>query len=347
MNALQQEYHDALSGMQGRSILVIGDMVADIYLDGRISRISREAPVLVLEQAGEKVVAGGAANVVNNIATLGGKVHAVGLVGRDKSADGLRAILAKNGADVRGLIADASRPTISKTRIIAGGRATVSQQIVRIDRESKAPMAPTIEAELSAYIKAELSAYIKSILPTVEGVVISDYGSGTVTEGLQALLIDYCRAHDIPSIVDSRYAVRRFRGIGYVKQNDAEIAAAMGRELVTTEDIVAAAEELRQELAAKGVLVTRGELGMVLVEHGAVHEIPVSDKSEVFDVSGAGDTCVAAVILALAAGIAPATAARLSNIASGIAVRKLGTSTVSVRELAEAIEKSREEYTSK
>lgn len=339
MNALQQEYHDALSGMQSRSILVIGDMVADIYLDGRISRISREAPVLVLEQAGEKVVAGGAANVVNNIATLGGKVHAVGLVGRDKSADGLRVILAKNGADVRGLISDESRPTISKTRIIAGGRATVSQQIVRIDRESKAPMAPAVEAELHAYIE--------SVLPTVEGVVISDYGSGTVTEGLQSLLIDYCRAHDIPSIVDSRYAVRRFHGIGYVKQNDAEIAAAMGRELVTTEDIVRAAEELRQELAAKGVLVTRGELGMVLVEHGAVHEIPVSDKSEVFDVSGAGDTCVAAVILALAAGVAPATAARLSNIASGIAVRKLGTSTVSVRELAEAIERSREEYTSK
>lgn len=315
MNALQQEYHDALSGMQGRDILVIGDMVADIYLDGRISRISREAPVLVLEQAGEKVVAGGAANVVNNIATLGGKVHAVGLVGADKSADGLREILAANGADVRGLIADDSRPTISKTRIIAGGRATVSQQIVRIDRESKAPMAPAVEAELRAYIK--------SILPTVEGVVISDYGSGTVTEGLQSLLIDYCQAKGIPSIVDSRYAVRRFHGIGYVKQNDAEIAAA------------------------KGVLVTRGELGMVLVEHGAVHEIPVSDKSEVFDVSGAGDTCVAAVILALAAGVAPATAARLSNIASGIAVRKLGTSTVSVRELAKVIEKLREEYTSK
>lgn len=200
-------------------------------------------------------------------------------------------------------------------------------------------MAPAVEAELCAYIK--------SILPTVEGVVISDYGSGTVTEGLQSLLIDYCQAKGIPSIVDSRYAVRRFHGIGYVKQNDAEIAAAMGRELVTTEDIVRAAEELRQELAAKGVLVTRGELGMVLVEHGTVHEIPVSDKSEVFDVSGAGDTCVAAVILALAAGVAPATAARLSNIASGIAVRKLGTSTVSVRELAEAIEKSREEYTSK
>lgn len=322
MNALQQEYHDALSGMQGRNILVIGDMVADIYLDGRISRISREAPVLVLEQAGEKVVAGGAANVVNNIATLGGTVHAAGLVGRDESADGLRAILAKNGADVRGLISDESRPTISKTRIIAGGRATVSQQIVRIDKESKEPVHPVIEAELRAYIE--------SVLPTVEGVVISDYGSGTVTEGLQTLLIDYCRAKGIPSIVDSRYAVRRFSGIGYVKQNDAELAAAVGREL-----------------QAKGVLVTRGELGMVLVENCAVHEIPVSDKSEVFDVSGAGDTCVATVILALAAGAEPALAARLSNIASGIAVRKLGTSTVSVRELAEAVEKQHPEYPSK
>lgn len=335
MNALQQEYHDALSGMQGRDILVIGDMVADIYLDGRISRISREAPVLVLEQAGEKVVAGGAANVVNNIATLGGTVHAAGLVGRDESADGLRAILAKNGADVRGLISDESRPTISKTRIIAGGRATVSQQIVRIDKESKEPLHPVIEAELRAYIE--------SVLPTVEGVVISDYGSGTVTEGLQTLLIDYCRAKGIPSIVDSRYAVRRFSGIGYVKQNDAELAAAVGRELATTEDIIRAAEELH----AKGVLVTRGELGMVLVESGAVHEIPVSDKSEVFDVSGAGDTCVATVILALAAGAEPALAARLSNIASGIAVRKLGTSTVSVRELAEAVEKQHPEYPSK
>ena len=154
-----------LSGMQGRDILVIGDMVADIYLDGRISR---EAPVLVLEQAGEKVVAGGAANVVNNIATLGGKVHAVGLVGRDKSADGLREILAANGADVRGLIADDSRPTISKTRIIAGGRATVSQQIVRIDRESKAPMAPAVEAELRAYIKSILPQRMKVKLIVVD-----------------------------------------------------------------------------------------------------------------------------------------------------------------------------------
>ena len=326
--------------LSDRRILVIGDMVADVYIDGRISRISREAPVLVLEQAGEKIIAGGAANVVHNCATLGGNVTAVGLVGDDRQADGISSVLENAGVDTSGLLRDVERPTISKTRIIAGGRATVSQQIVRLDRESHAPMSRATEAAMLRYLDG--------VLPETDGIVLSDYGSGTITEAVKGKLIGYAREHDIPSIVDSRYGIHRFSGIGYVKQNDAEIAAAMGRELVTTEDIVRAAEELRQELAAKGVLVTRGELGMVLVEKdGSVSDIPVTDKSEVYDVSGAGDTCVAAGILALAAGVAPATAARLSNIASGIAVRKLGTSTVSVRELAEAIEKSREEYTSK
>ncbi len=341
MKALQQELDSVIEQMQGRKILVIGDMVADIYLDGRISRISREAPVLVLEQAGEKIVAGGAANVVNNIATLGGEVFAVGLLGDDSSARGLKKILAANGAHIEGMLEDASRPTISKTRIIAGGRATVSQQIVRIDKESKEPMGLSFETALHDYID--------SILPEIEGVVISDYGSGTVTEGLQDLLISYCREHRLPSIVDSRYDVGRFHGIGYVKQNDAELASAVGRRLHSTEEICEAGEELRKKLDADGVLVTRGELGMVLVErNGSIHNIPVSDKSEVFDVSGAGDTCVATVILALAAGVRPDMAARLSNIASGIAVRKLGTSTVSAAELKKTVEilqgKEREEH---
>lgn len=329
---MKQEFSSVIAALQGKRILVIGDMVADIYLDGRISRISREAPVLVLEQVGEKIVAGGAANVVNNIATLGGTVYAAGLVGADKGAKGLRDILEQNGAHTEGMLIDPSRPTISKTRIIAGGRATVSQQIVRIDKESREPMSPVLEAEMERYLK--------KVLPEIDGVVISDYGAGTVTEGLQQALITYCRQHDLPSIVDSRYAIRRFRHIGYVKQNDAELAAAVGRSLHGAEEIIAAGRELLQDLEADGVLVTRGELGMILIEKdGAVHDIPVSDKSEVFDVSGAGDTCVATVILALAAGVQPARAAELSNIASGIAVRKLGTSTVSSQELLRALQR--------
>ena len=329
---MKKELEPVLEEIQGKNILVIGDMVADIYLDGRISRISREAPVLVLQQAGEKIVAGGAANVVNNVATLGGNVFAVGLLGLDNAARGLKAALEKNGANTDGLFCDEKRPTISKTRVIAGGRATVSQQIVRIDKESDAPMTPAFESEIMQYIE--------NLLPDIDGVVISDYGSGTVTPKIQQQLISFCRAHDIPSIVDSRYDIHRFKDIGYVKQNDAEIAAAVGRELPTEEDIYAAGQELLEELDADGVLVTRGELGMVLLEKdGAIHNIPVSDKSEVFDVSGAGDTCVATVILALSAGMEPARAAELSNIASGIAVRKLGTSTVSKEELKKVLEK--------
>ena len=329
---MKEELIPIVSQLQGKKILVIGDMVADIYLEGRISRISREAPVLVLEQAGEKIVAGGAANVVNNVATLGGEVYAVGLLGDDHAAAGIKKALQENGANTEGLLLDASRPTIAKTRIIAGGRATVSQQIVRIDKESHQPMNKDFEQKILKYIE--------KLLPKIEGVVISDYGSGTVTPAIQKQLIKCCRKRNIPSIVDSRYGIHEFKNIGYIKQNDAELAAAVGRELSDEESLYDAGQELLNELSADGVLVTRGEKGMVLLERdGAIHDIPVSDKSEVFDVSGAGDTCVATVILALAAGSEPAKAAEISNFASGIAVRKLGTSTVSATELRQVLKK--------
>ena len=326
-----RETADLVKRLSGRRILVIGDMVADIYIDGRISRISREAPVLVLEQAGEKIVAGGAANVAHNAQTLGGSVYAVGLLGEDAAAQGLADILAEKGVQTAGLFRDAARPTISKTRIIAGGRATVSQQIVRLDKESHAPLRRETEGEMLRYLD--------EILPQMEGIVLSDYGAGTITEAVKDKLIGYAREHGLPSIVDSRYDIRRFRDIGYVKQNDAELSAAVGRELPDEATLMAAGRELLAELSADGVLVTRGEQGMMLFSRdGTVTDIPVSDRSEVYDVSGAGDTCVATVILALAAGIEAPEAARLSNVASGIAVRKLGTATVSAAELVRALD---------
>lgn len=329
---MKEELLSILDEMEGQRILVLGDVVADIYLTGSITRISREAPVLVLEQQQEVVVPGGAANVVNNIATLGGSVFAVGLLGHDSGGAGLKEALQKNGAHLEGLLTDEARPTIAKTRIIAGGRATVSQQIVRVDRECHEPLTEVHERELLKYVK--------SVLPRMQGLVLSDYGSGTVTPKLKKALIRYAREHGIPSMVDSRYDVRSFKGIGYVKQNDAELSAALGRSLPDEEAVIEGAQELLTELSAQGVLVTRGELGMILVEaDGAVHVIPVSDKSEVYDVSGAGDTCVSAMILALSAGCSPEKAAELSNIASGIAVRKLGTATVSAEELRQVLEK--------
>ena len=320
--------------MPEKNILVIGDMVADVYVDGRISRISREAPVLILEKAGEKVVAGGAANVVANAATLGAQVYAVGVIGDDAYAESLRDTLKNFGVHIEGLVRDKSRPTISKTRIIAGGRATVSQQIVRIDSESKEP--------LSKKVEAELLTKIDKILPKVDGIIMSDYGSGTITANARKLITRYALKRKLPSIVDSRYNIGDFTGVGYIKQNDSELGAFVGSALNTVTDLIEAGTQLLTKLNVDGVLITRGDKGMSLFErNGATHHIPVSDMSEVFDVSGAGDTCVAAFLLSLTAGAQPVLAAKIANIASGIAVRKLGTSTVSANELIAKLERTR------
>lgn len=324
-----------VEGMAGKRLLVIGDMIADIYLEGRIARVSREAPVLVLEYEGERVVAGGAANVVNNAATLGGRPLAVGLVGEDPGGEGLKAILLGNGAEVEGLFTERGRPTTAKTRIVAGGRETVSQQIVRVDRESRAPLAPETKAAMEAQVEAALS--------DIDGLIFSDYGGGVLTDGVRRRVIEACQRAAVPTMVDSRYAIRAFTGVDYVKQNDAELAAAVGRTLSTEAELRLAGRELLDRLGAKGVLVTRGAKGMTLfLAAGEVTDIPVPDKSEVYDVSGAGDTSVAAFMLALAAGAAPVEAAQIANVAAGIAVRKLGTATVSAAELSAALEKQGE-----
>jgi len=329
-----QELIGITNSMQGKKILVIGDAVADVYVDGRISRISREAPVLILEKAGERVVAGGAANVVANAATLGGEVYAVGVIGDDHYAESLRGIFKELDVHCEGLVRDKSRPTISKTRIIAGGRATVSQQIVRLDNESHEP--------LSKKVEAELLAKVDKILPKVDGIIMSDYGSGTITANARKLITRYAGKHKLPSIVDSRYNIGAFSGVGYVKQNDSELGNFVGRPLNDVTDLIGAGTKLLTTLNVDGVLITRGEMGMSLFErNGAAHHIPVSDMSEVYDVSGAGDTCVAAFLLALTTGAHPAIAARIANSAAGIAVRKLGTSTVSATELISALERAR------
>lgn len=329
-----QELIDITNNMQGKKILVIGDAVADVYVDGRISRISREAPVLILEKAGEKVVAGGAANVVANAATLGAEVYAIGVIGDDHYADSLQSILKNLRVHTEGLVRDKSRPTISKTRIIAGGRATVSQQIVRIDNESKAPLDKEVEAELLSQIE--------SILPIVDGIIMSDYGSGTITESARQLITHCAAKKNLPNIVDSRYNIGDFAGVGYVKQNDSELGNFVGHQLNDLDDLICAGKTLLTKLNVDGVLITRGEMGMSLFErNGATHHIPVSDMSEVYDVSGAGDTCVVAFLLALTTGAQPVLAAKIANFAAGIAVRKLGTSTVSATELISTLERAK------
>ena len=220
---LQTTLLNIIKKLQHLKIMVIGDMVADVYLEGKISRISREAPVLILEHTTERVVPGGASNAVHNTATLGGSVCAVGVVGDDIAGRELTRILQSKTVETAGLIVDVNRSTITKTRIMAGGQATVRQQVVRIDKESK--------LALDIDIEQGIKDYIAQCITQMNGVVISDYGSNTVTPSIIASVINTCQEKGIPCIVDSRYNIMAYHGVTVVKQNESEAAIAVGYEI--------------------------------------------------------------------------------------------------------------------
>lgn len=327
---MQNSLLNIIESIEKCNIMVIGDIVADVYLEGKISRISREAPVLILEHSEEKVVPGGAANVVHNAATLSGNVYAIGVIGPDYAGEELTRILASKKADTNGLIVDNSRPTITKTRIMAGGQATVRQQIVRIDKEKKAALDVNVEQEIKGYISTHMNG--------MHGVVLSDYGSNTVTPDIIKYVIRICQEKNIPCIVDSRYNIMEYSGISVVKQNESEAAAAVGYEINNQATLLSAGKTILEKLDAQAVLISRGPDGMSLFEkYGKVTHIPVTNKSDVYDVTGAGDTVVATMILALASGASYEDAARLSNFAAGIVVKKPGTATTTPDELRQAI----------
>ncbi|MBQ1249377.1 MAG: carbohydrate kinase [Selenomonadales bacterium] len=326
---MQSQLNRLIDNIQQKKILIIGDMVADVYLHGEIERISREAPVLVLQYDKERIIPGGATNVVHNAATMGGKVWPIGLLDHGKEGTYLREMLAKKGVVVDGFLSEEGRPTVTKTRIIAGGQATVSQQVVRIDRGSTKP--------IQADTEQAILAYLADVLPEMDGVVMSDYGSGTITPNVRDYILAECRKLGIVSIVDSRYDIASYKHVHYVKQNEAEASDATGIAIKDEETLLKAGAMLLEMIEADGILISRGADGMSLfLADGAVHHIPVTNVSEVFDVSGAGDTVVAVMILALAAGEEPLLAAQAANLAAGIAVRKLGTATVSADELRKA-----------
>ena len=327
---MSQNLTHLIDKLQNKKIMVIGDMVADVYLEGKISRISREAPVLILDHLGETVVPGGAANAVHNAATLGGQVYAVGIIGADNAGQELIRILNDKKVNTVGLLADPTRSTITKTRIMAGGQATVRQQVVRIDRESKTSLSPEIEQQMLAYIEKNI--------PIMDAVVISDYGSMTISPAVREQAITACNRAGIVSMVDSRYNIMAYKGIKLVKQNESEAAAAVGVTALTTEQLPQAAQTLLTHLQADGILITQGPEGMTFfAQNGTSTHIPVTNISEVYDVTGAGDTVVVTMMLALAAGADYISAASLANYAAGVVVRKHGTATTTPAELKAAI----------
>ena len=319
--------------LRGKRVVVIGDVVADEFVYGRVARVSREAPVLILEYDSSEVVPGGAGNAANNIATLGGRATLVALVGRDEPARRLVSALHR-GVDPR-LVRVASMPTPVKTRILAGGVHSAKQQVVRIDRGVAPKIAPGVRA---AFERAALKAIQKA-----DAVLVSDYGSGLITPALvQKIRRGLTRGQtQTPVLIDTRYQLLSYTGLTACTPNQSEVEQALGIQI--SDDLHAlekAGREILERTRMQAVLITRGSHGMALfVRNAPVVHLPIFGSDAIVDVTGAGDTVVSAVTLALAAGGSFEAAARLANYAGGLVVMKRGTATVGAGELRRAISK--------
>lgn len=313
-------------------VMVIGDLCLDEFLTGQVERLSREAPVLIIRHEHTRQVAGGGANAVYNLAKLGAQVKGVGLVGKDEQGRALRQIFEDVGVNTEGILLDRARPTVTKTRISGHARQSVTQQIVRVDRKSDDPAPPELQEELADYIRQQLDQ--------VDAVVCSDYGDGT----LSAPVIAAALRHPL-SVVDAQKNLMRYQGATIFTPNLPEAEQAIGYPLVKFASSKHDSSLLRQGgqdllklTNAQQVLITRGEDGMSLFhKDGSEYHVPAFNRTDVFDVTGAGDTVVAALTLGMILGASPWEAAVLGNLAASIVVRQFGTATTSQSEMKTAL----------
>ena len=326
-----------LDQLEGRQVLIIGDVILDEYIWGDVNRISPEAPVPVLEIASETIRTGGAANVAQNIVNLGGRVDLIGVVGNDDNGKKLIQMLEQIGIDASGICIDADRPTITKTRVIARTSSTSTsthQQLVRLDRESNAPVKTKIHEQL---MKNALSR-----VPYVDAIVFEDYDKGGVSGRLIEGVLRTARQHGKPVVVDPKVEnFWNYKGVTSITPNHKEAGLAVNRKISDEKSLVAVGEEILDRLNLDGLLITRGEQGMSLFRRSREGELRVdhipTQAQEVFDDTGAGDTVVAVYTLALAAGADMLEAARLSNLAGGIVCGEVGCVAVNQGQLMQGI----------
>jgi rfaE bifunctional protein kinase chain/domain len=316
------------------TVTVLGDLVADEFIFGEISRVSREAPVLILKHRERTIVPGGGANAANNLADLGVNVLPVGIVGDDEPGRLLLKYFRHKRIAVSGVLKDKSHTTVTKTRILAGMTHTARQQVVRVDRE---PLEPP-----DAHLTRELYLAARNYAHASDALLVSDYGYGAATPALVSALRDKGKLGAVPIILDSRYRMLQYSGVTAATPNEPEVEEALGIRIGTNwQDVVAAGKQLMQRMKMQSLVITRGRDGMAAFDrqHKPV-DIPIFGSDQAADVTGAGDTVIAAFTAALAAGATTEEAAQLANYAGGIVVMKRGTATVSREELLHAIEQS-------
>jgi D-glycero-beta-D-manno-heptose-7-phosphate kinase len=320
---------DILDGIRDRRFLVVGDLYLDAYIFGAPSRVSREAPIMVLEEIRREQRPGGGTAPALALAELGARVWQVGIVGADDAGETLRQLLVEHGVDVSGVLVDPDRPTTTKTRIVAEGAYNVfPQQIARVDRQTRALIPESLRVELSRTVRA--------LAGQVDATLLSDYRSGVVV----ADVIHAARESSTIATVDSQGALRDFRGFNLVKCNQAEAESVLGESLDDPGTRANRLPALREEIDAERLVVTLGPAGAAISARSGYQEAPSPLRRQVFDVTGAGDTVIALLTGAIAAGSDDLTALHLSQIAAGIVVAKWGNAQARADELIAAIDES-------
>lgn len=316
------------------TVTVVGDLVADEFIFGEISRVSREAPVLILKHRERTVVPGGGANAVNNLADLGVNVLPVGMVGEDEPGRLLLKAFRHKRVPVSGVLKDKSYNTVTKTRILAGMTHTARQQVVRIDREP--------DAEPSPHLKRELILAARQYARVSDALLVSDYGYGAASPAILNAIRERGRLDRVSVVLDSRYRLLQYSGIAAATPNEPEVEAALGTRIGNDwSKVCSAGEDLMARMKLQSLVITRGRDGMVaFAEKHKPVDIPIFGSDQVADVTGAGDTVIATFTAAFAAGATTEEAAQLANYAGGIVVMKRGTATVSQQELLHALDEA-------
>jgi D-glycero-beta-D-manno-heptose-7-phosphate kinase len=311
-----------LPRLAGRLVLIIGDVMLDHFVIGRVDRISPEAPVPVVQFDHEEYRLGGAANVAHNVAALGGRVEMIGIAGADADAERIREELVRLGIGATGIVTDPRRRTTRKLRVVT----TRNQQVARIDYED--------DREIDGAVEAAVIAHITQLSGSADAILVSDYLKGAVSRAVAAAAIEAASSRRIPALIDPKVPhIDYYRGATLITPNHHEAEAVTHMRIRTSDEAFAAARRFRDRAGCDAVLVTRGEHGMALHTADGDAELE-AEAREVSDVTGAGDTVIATMTLALAAGAPLVDAARLANRAAGIVVGKFGPATVTVGELS-------------
>jgi len=312
-------------------IVMLGDLVADEYVYGEIARVSREAPVLILKQREKRVTPGGGANAANNLADLGARVSLAGVVGDDEAGDALLRYFQQKGVPARSVVRLKGCPTPTKSRILGALSHWQPQQIVRVDREPA--------GRWSGETRRRLTRSVLKLEPNASAILVSDYGYGATDAREVEFIMRHRGSRRLPVAVDSRYDLAAFRNVTTATPNEPEVEAVFGQTVGhNLERLHDLGRKLLRRQGLEALLVTRGRDGMVLFEpRRPPRHLPIFGSDQALDVTGAGDTVIAAYTLALATGASFLDAARIANCAGGLVVMKRGTATVTAAELKEAI----------